>query len=78
VTLPERWPRPRRSSSHAADRKRIEMLFAHVKRILRLGRLRLRGAGPRSSSRWQRSHRTPQAHKAGRPPPPIMPTTAVA
>jgi hypothetical protein len=43
VTLPERWPRPRRSSSHAADRKRIEMLFAHVKRILRLGRLRLRG-----------------------------------
>jgi hypothetical protein len=25
------------------DRKRIEMLFAHLKRILRLGRLRLRG-----------------------------------
>jgi hypothetical protein len=25
------------------DRKRIEMRFAHLKRILRLGRLRLRG-----------------------------------
>jgi DDE family transposase len=25
------------------DRKRIEMLFAHLKRILRLGRLRSRG-----------------------------------
>jgi hypothetical protein len=25
------------------DRKRVEMLFAHVKRMLRLGRLRLRG-----------------------------------
>jgi hypothetical protein len=27
------------------DRKRIEMLFAHLKRILRLGRLRLRAPG---------------------------------
>jgi len=27
------------------DRKRIEILFAHLKRILRLGRLRLRGPG---------------------------------
>ena len=25
------------------DRKRVEMLFAHLKHILRLGRLRLRG-----------------------------------
>ena len=25
------------------NRKRVEMLFAHLKRILRLGRLRLRG-----------------------------------
>jgi hypothetical protein len=25
------------------DRKRVEMLFAHLKRILRLGRLQLRG-----------------------------------
>jgi hypothetical protein len=25
------------------DRKRVEMLFAHLKRILRLGRVRLRG-----------------------------------
>jgi hypothetical protein len=30
---------PQRSSS----RKRVEMLFAHLKRFLRLGRLRLRG-----------------------------------
>ena len=28
---------------HPGDRKRVEMLFAHLKRILRLGRLRLRG-----------------------------------
>lgn len=27
------------------DRKRVEMLFAHLKRILKLGRLRLRGPG---------------------------------
>jgi hypothetical protein len=27
----------------ASDRKRVEMLFAHLKRIPRLGRLRLRG-----------------------------------
>jgi hypothetical protein len=27
------------------ERKRVEMLFAHLKRILRLGRLRLRGPG---------------------------------
>ena len=32
------------------DRNRVEMLFAHLKRILRLGRLRLRGA-PRSPVR---------------------------
>ncbi len=25
------------------DRKKVEMLFAHLKRILKLGRLRLRG-----------------------------------
>jgi transposase len=35
------------------DRKRIEMLFAHLKRILRLGRLRLRG--PRGAQ-FERSH----------------------
>ena len=56
------------------DRKRIEMLFAHLKRILRLGRLRLRGprgaqfeftlaAVPRtcaaSPNSWHDRHRRP-------------------
>ena len=40
---PGRWPRPRRSSNQAATGNDVEMLFAHLKRILRLGRLRLRG-----------------------------------
>ena len=41
------------------DRKRVEMLFAHLKRILKLGRLRLRGPrGAQASSRSQLSHRT--------------------
>jgi hypothetical protein len=31
------------SGCHRRDRKKVEMLFAHLKRILRLGRLRLRG-----------------------------------
>jgi hypothetical protein len=30
-------------SQSRRDRKKVEMLFAHLKRILRLGRLRLRG-----------------------------------
>jgi hypothetical protein len=38
------------------DRKRVEMLFAHLKRILRLGRLRLRGR--KTSSRSPQSHKT--------------------
>jgi hypothetical protein len=57
------------------DRKRIEMLFAHLKRILRLGRC-AGHAGPSSSSRWQRSHR--RLVKLVARPLPIMPTTAVA
>ena len=36
------WPKPKRSNDHVMT-KRVEMLFAHLKRILRLGRLRLRG-----------------------------------
>ena len=41
------------------DRKRVEMLFAHFKRILRLGRLRLRGPrGAQDSSRSPQSRRT--------------------
>ena len=37
ITATEAYVRTRR------DRKKVEMLFAHLKRILRLGRLRLRG-----------------------------------
>jgi DDE family transposase len=41
--LPVRSPAPAPLNSRVVDRKRVEMLFAHLKRILRLGRLRLRG-----------------------------------
>ncbi len=41
------------------DRKRVEMLFAHLKRIFRLGRLRLRGpCGASLSSQWPQSRKT--------------------
>ena len=36
-------PRPRRTGNRARQRKKVEMLFAHLKRILKLDRLRLRG-----------------------------------
>ena len=39
ATLPSR----RKAERHAGSEKRSEMLFAHLKRILRLDRLRLRG-----------------------------------
>lgn len=36
------------------ERKKVEMLFAHLKRILKLDRLRLRGiSGARASSCWR-------------------------
>jgi hypothetical protein len=40
--LPVRWPTEAFEQSRR-DRKRVEMLFAHLKRILKLGRLRLHG-----------------------------------
>ena len=42
------------------DRKKVEMLFAHLKRILKLDRLRLRGLTRerKTSSCWQRPLRT--------------------
>jgi hypothetical protein len=40
------------------DRKRVEMLFAHLKRIFRLGRLRLRGPVLSSSSQWRQLRKT--------------------
>ena len=36
-------PRPRRIRTSRRQRKKVEMLFAHLKRILKLDRLRLRG-----------------------------------
>ena len=44
----------------ARNRKKVEMLFARLKRILRLGRLppSRRQWTHSSSSRWQRSHKT--------------------
>jgi hypothetical protein len=42
-TLPGRWPAPRASSGSGMSGKKIEMRFAHLKRILMLDRLRLRG-----------------------------------
>jgi NADP-dependent 3-hydroxy acid dehydrogenase YdfG len=40
-------------------RKKVEMLFAHLKRILRVGRLRLRGhAAPKTNSSSRRPRRT--------------------
>jgi len=50
----------------------FEMLFAHLKRILRLGRLRLRGRVVLSSSScWQRSRKifAGSAKLIARPPP---------
>jgi DDE family transposase len=44
LALPAPLPSPRPFSCSATGTvKRVEMLFAHLKRILRLGRLRLRG-----------------------------------
>ena len=40
------------------DRKKVEMLFAHLKRILKLDRLRLRGlSGAHDESYWQQQRR---------------------
>jgi hypothetical protein len=37
------WPRPICNQHSRKDRKKVELLFAHLKRILKLDRLRLRG-----------------------------------
>jgi hypothetical protein len=62
------------------DRKRIEMLFAHLKRILRLGRLRLRGpCGAQFEFTLAAiAQNLRRLVKLVARPPPIMPTTAVA
>jgi transposase len=61
------------------DRKKVEMLFAHLKRILRLGRLRLRG--PRGAQfEFTLAAIAQNLRRLGklvsRPPPLIMPTRA--
>jgi hypothetical protein len=62
------------------ERKRIEMLFAHLKRILRLGRLRLRGpCGAQFEFTLAAiAQNLRRLVKLVARPPPIMPTTAVA
>ena len=59
------------------DRKKVEMLFAHLKRILRLDRLRLRG--PRGAQfEFTLAAIAQNLRRLGkliaRPPPPIRPT----
>jgi hypothetical protein len=52
-------------------RKKIEMLFAHLKRILRLARLRLRGQGaPETGSCWRQPRRTCDGLRSCGPRPP--------
>src|ERR1700730_2000697 len=54
------------------ERKRVEMLFAHLKRILRLSRLRLRGPGgaKAESPHPATAQNLPRLAKlAARPPP---------
>src|SRR6202167_4088658 len=62
------------------DRKRVEMLFAHLKRILRLGRLRLRG--PRGAqfefTLAAIAQNLPRLAKLVARPPPIAPAPCVA
>ncbi len=78
--MPARWPKPRRSSNRAVIRKRVEMLFAHLKRILRLGRLRLRG--PRGAqfefTLAAIAQNLRRLAKLVARPPPITPTACVA
>ena len=49
VTLLGRWPRPKRSSGHAAIGSALRWLFAHLKRILRL---RPSAMLPRGQQNW--------------------------
>jgi transposase len=62
------------------DRKRVEMLFAHLKRILRLGRLRLRG--PRGAQfEFTLAAIAQNLRRLAKPvarPPPIAPAPCVA
>lgn len=48
------------------DRKKVEMLFAHLKRILKLERLRLRGlSGAHVSFYWRRLHKICDEWRSG-------------
>ena len=62
------------------DRKKVEMLFAHLKRILRLGRLRLRGphGAQFEFTLAAIAHNLRRLAKLVARPPPIAPTECVA
>jgi hypothetical protein len=69
-----RSPKTEAFAQSRRDRKKVEMLFAHLKRILRLNRLRLRGP---SGAQFKFTLATIAqnlrrlAKITGRPPPPI-------
>ena len=65
ATWPATSPRPSEGRRPARQRKKVEMLFAHLKRILRLDRLRLRGPnGARDDRLVPRARRSAAAHPA--------------
>jgi hypothetical protein len=53
------------------ERKKIEMLFAHLKRILKLDRLRLRGPNGAYSDDAARVFQPSSAHRSNLMPPTI-------
>lgn len=74
-----RWPRPKHSNDRAMTENALRCCFAHLKRILRLGRLQLHG--PRGAqfefilaAIAQNLRRL--AKLAGRPPPLALPAVA--
>ena len=60
ATLPRSFVGSEGFEQSRRERKKIEMRFAHLKRILRLDRLRLRAAheGPKMNLFWPPSPRT--------------------
>ena len=70
---------PRYALQHFGPPDCVEMLFAHLKRILRLGRLRLRGPrGAQFEFSWQRPRRTFAGWSSSSPGPPPLVASYVA